>query len=193
MLAMPQVPFVLRRAGRADLDILTELRLISLLSLEMPRYSLGAIRTMLASIPDLDAGLLESGQYSVAEHAGELIGGAGWSVLPVQFRSERLVHEGGAPAFVSLDPASVLLRGFFLDPDLGRRGVGAALLKQIEAEASQQGHVGAEIIVPADAQLFYRSLGFRPMRRLSLVLDCDEGTPVLQMRKAFAPRLAAAA
>ena len=193
MLAISPVPFVLRPAHKWELNILAELRLFSLLSLEMPRHSLRAINIVLAAIPDLDDALLESGRYLVAEHAGEVVGGAGWCTLPQGFRSTLLVHEDGGAAFVSLDADSVLLRGFFLDPDIGRRGVGAALMGQIEADASRAGYCGAEIIVPADAQLFYRSLGFRPTRRLRLSLDGRESMGILQMRKPFPARLAAAA
>jgi GNAT superfamily N-acetyltransferase len=193
MLTVSQVPFTLRRADITELSHLADLRLSSILSLEMPRHSLAAIKAVLAAVPDVDAALLASGRYVVAEREGDLIGGAGWSVLPLQFRSDRIVHEDGGTAFVSLDADSVLLRGFFLDPDLGRRGVGAALLRQIEADAAEQGYSAAEAIVPADAQLLYRSLGFRPVRKLAVSLDSGEAHPVLQMRKAFACRLAAAA
>jgi GNAT superfamily N-acetyltransferase len=193
MLAYPTTPFQLRRAEPCELSLVAELRLVSLLSLEMPRHSLHAIEALLNSLPGLDADMLESGRYFVAENAGDLLGGAGWSPLPAAFRSPRLGHEGGGPAFISLDADSVLLRGFFLDPDQGRRGVGAALLSQLEAEAALDGFRGAELIVAADAQLFYRSLGFRPLRRLTLTLDSGDTLPILQMRKPFAPRLAAAA
>lgn len=193
MLASPALAFALRRADLSELSLIAELRLISLLSLEMPRHSLHAIEAVLTSIPEVDAAMLQSGRYVVADHAGDLLGGAGWSPLTAEFRSERLGHEGGGPAFISLDADSVLLRGFFLDPDQGRRGVGAVLLAQIEADAAVQGFRGGEIIVPGEAQLFYRSLGFRALRRLSLKLDSGDSVPILQMRKAFAPRLAAAA
>jgi GNAT superfamily N-acetyltransferase len=193
MLALAQAPFTLRRADSSETNHLNDLRLSSVLSLEMPRHSLVAIKAVLAAVPDIDASMLAGGRYVVAEHEGDLIGGAGWSVLPVQFRSERIVHEDGGPAFISLDAGSVLLRGFFLDPDLGRRGVGAALLRRVEADAGDEGYSAAEAIVPADAQLLYRSMGFRPTRKLAVRLDNREAHPVLQMRKAFASRLAAAA
>jgi GNAT superfamily N-acetyltransferase len=195
MLAVPQMPYAIRRAAVDETRLIADLRLFSLLSLELKRYPLEAADAVRAWLPDVDDKLIQSGHYFVAEHEGDLIGGAGWSVLPLQFRTDRLIQEGGRAAFLSLDPGSVLLRGFFLDPDCGRRGVSASLLRQIEPDAAAEGYSAAEVVVPEDAQLSYRSLGFKAVRSFSLALDGGDAVPLLQMRRPFAPalRLAAAA
>ena len=193
MIGLSQMPHHLRLANASEISLISDLRLSSLLSLEMPRHSLQAVNAIIAAFPEIDATLVEHGRYTVAESNGDLIGGGGWSELPARPRMAQLVHENGAAAFVSFDAGSVLLRGFFLDPDLGRRGVGAALIRQIEVEAAEAGYCAAETIVPADAQLLYRSLGFKPTRRLALAIRPGEILPLLQMRKSFAPCMAAAA
>lgn len=193
MLAFAQQPYVIRQAAVQETGLIAYLRMASLVSLEMPRHSLDAVRTLMAGIPDVDAADVAAGRYYVADHGGDLIGGVGWSVLPLQFRSERLANEDGGAAFLSLDAGSVLLRGFFLDPDLGRRGVAPALLKRIEADVAQEGYGACEGVVPADAQITYRSLGFKPVRKLRIRMDDGERFPVLQMRRSVASRLAAAA
>jgi GNAT superfamily N-acetyltransferase len=113
-------------------------------------------------------------------------------VLPLAFPADSLVEADGSPAVLSLSENAVLIRGFFLDPDLGRRGVGANLLAHVEAAAARAGHPAAELLAPASAQVIYRSMGFRPVRRLALKFDGDL-VPIMQMRKLLAMRVAVAA
>ena len=88
---------------------------------------------------------------------------------------------------------SVLVRGFFLDPDVGRHGAGAALLSQIEEDVVRAGYSGAEVVVPAFSQLRYRNLGFKAANKLAMALDGGAILPLLQMRKTFGFRCALAA
>ena len=193
MLAFSQPSYEVRRAEVSETSLLGYLRLTSLLSLELPGQSLGAIRAVMNRLPDIAPDLIDAGRYFVADHEGELLGGAGWSVLPLRYRSEHLVSEDGRAARLSLARGSVLVRGFFLDPDLGRRGAGASLVARIEAEAGRFGHTAAELVVPASSQVYYRSLGFRPVGRCGLELGGGDVLPLLQMRKGFQPGLAIAA
>ena len=193
MPAFSQPSYTFRRASVAEAGLIQYLRFASLLCLEMPSQSLQSVRTLMGGLPDVDAALIESGHYHVADLGGELVGGGGWSVLPLGYRGQRLLEEDGEPGQLSLDNRTALLRGFFLDPDLGRRGVGQALLAHIEAEASGEGYRTLAIVGPASSQVYYRSLGFRMEKKLTLVLDGGETLPVLQMRKSLALRLVAAA
>jgi GNAT superfamily N-acetyltransferase len=193
MLAYHQPRFALRQAQASETSLIAYLRLASLLSLEMPDHSLAAIRAVMTRLPDVDAELLATERYVVAESDGDLLGGAGWSALPLSYRAEHLIGEDGRPACLTLDAGAVLLRGFFLDPDLGRRGAGAGLLAHIEADAGSAGYAAAELVVPATSQLYYRSLGFRPVGKLALKLGREDVLPLLQMRRRFPVKLACAA
>jgi GNAT superfamily N-acetyltransferase len=193
MCAFSQAPYAIRRAYESETNLLACLRLASLVSLEMPDHPLAAIRAVTDSLPDVDAPLVASGHYFVADSSGELIAGAGWSVLPLSFRGEDLVDEAGPSGPVMSRPGAVLVRGFFLDPDLGRRGAGARLLASVESDAARSGYDSAELVVPAAAQIYYRSLGFRPVAKMTLRRPRIEPLPLLQMRKHLPSRMAAAA
>jgi GNAT superfamily N-acetyltransferase len=188
-----QASFTIRRATRAESEFVKDLRLASLLWLEMPGGPLEAIGALTTRLPDLDAELVGSGQYFVAESGGDLIGGLGWSVTPVAFRPGRIVNEDFRPADLSFDPGSVLVRGFFLDPDLGRHSAASRLLAHVEFDAAEAGHDVAEIVAPASAEVLYRSLGFRPVRRLLIMAENHGGVPLVRMRKRLPQRLRSAA
>src|SRR5687768_12240537 len=115
----------------------------------MPGDPLKWLGAITASLPDVDADLIRDGRYFVTDCGGELIGGAGWSLLPLSFRADRLVEADGLPAALSLDAGAVLVRGFFLDPDGGRRAAAADLLAHVEADAACAGHDVAELVVPS--------------------------------------------
>lgn len=192
MPARYEPPITLRRAAVSELGLISHLRLASLLCLEMPGRALDAVGALLKAAPDLDAPLLASGRYIVVDRGGELIAGGGWSLLPLGFRNGPLSTDDGRPARVALDERSVLLRGFFLDPDLGRQGAAAALLAQLGAEAAAAGHSAFEAMAAADAHALYAGLGFRTVRRLQMKVD-GERLDLVQMRKALVQRLPAAA
>lgn len=193
MLAFNQPSYAFRRAGREETGLVQYLRFASLVCLEMPAQPLQAVRSFMGGLPDVDAELIETGRYFVADLGGELVGGAGWSALRIGLTGERLVGEDGRVTQLVFQEKVALLRGFFLDPDLGRRGVGAALLAQVESEAARDGYRSLEIVAPATSQIFYRSLGFKLVRKLQLSLDRGAMLPLLQMRKALTVRLAVAA
>jgi len=193
MFALKQPSYMVRPADASEASVIVYLRMASLLCLEMPKAPLDVIHAIMDVLPDVDAELVGSARYLVAERNGELIGGAGWSVLPLSYPAGSLLDDSGRPADLSLDPGSVLIRGMFLDPDQGRSGAGAGLLARIEAEASQLGYDCAEIIVPAVSEGYYRSLGFRRRRGQALRLGSGKVLPLLQMRRCFGLRLAAAA
>jgi len=190
--AEAQQSFVIRRAEKSEGGLIRDLRFASLLSFEMAGDPLAWLRAFTAALPDVDPDLIRDGRYFVADSGGELIAGAGWSLLPLSFPAHRLVEADGRAAALSLDAGTVLVRGFFLDPDGGRRAAAADLLAHLEADAARAGHDAAELVVPSSAEILYRSLGFRPVRRLALRVD-DGFIPLLQMRRRLPVRLKSAA
>jgi hypothetical protein len=191
--AYKQGSYAMRRAAPAEASLVAYLRFASLVSLELRKHPLEAIRAFMRCLPDVDAGLVEAGRYFVADQGGDLIAGLGWSVLPLRFRCRDFLDEHGARAALKLGEDAVLLRGFFLDPDQGRRGAGAHLLAQVEADILRHRHRSAELIVPASARAYYATLGFKPVAKLGLRLDGGEPLPLIQMRKPLALPYAVAA
>jgi len=165
----------------------------SLLCLEMSGQSLETVRAVMTSLPDVDAELIAAERYTVVECNGDLLGGIGWSVLPLSFRADRLMDDCGRPVDRLLGHNAILVRGFFLDPDLGRHGIGANLVAQVEAEAARAGYGSAEVLVPSPGQRLYRSMGFKLVRRLGMRSAGSELVPMVQMRKSLTARLAVAA
>jgi GNAT superfamily N-acetyltransferase len=192
-LSMTRPNYLIRQADETEAGLVSYLRLASLLSLEMAGYSLVTIREFMTALPDVDSRLLATGSYYLADDGGDLIGGAGWSVLPLMFLGPNLIGEDGRRLELTLREDSVLVRGFFLDPDMGRHGAGSALLSHIEEDAMRAGYSGAEIVVPAFSQLRYRGLGFKPANKLAMKLDGGAMLPLLQMRKRLGIRCALAA
>jgi GNAT superfamily N-acetyltransferase len=185
--------YVVRPAERREAGLIGYLRMASLLCLEMPGYSLDAVRAVMMALPDVDAELIAAGRYVVVESGGDLLGGVGWSVLPLSFRADRLIDDSGRPADPLLGHNAVLLRGFFLDPDLGRHGIGANLVARIEADAAREGHCLAEVLLASSGQRLYRSMGYKLTRRLGMRFAGADLVPIVQMRKSLAARLAVAA
>lgn len=185
--------FVVRKAEAAEASLICYLRLASLLCIEMPSHALAAIRTVMGVLPDVGPDLVASGRYFVADLAGELIGGVGWSEHRDPAFVDGLMDERGDPVSLPFDDGTVLLRGFFLDPELGRRGAAARMLGRIEADAAREGFGAAEVFAPATSLTYYRSLGLRQVARYSLRVERRDPLPLVRMRKTLSPRLAVAA
>ena len=184
--------YAVRRARPDEIAAAADLRLASLMVFEMPNRPLRAVEALRQALPEIDMEMIEDGRYFLADLHGELIGGAGWSTLADDWRAEDLFDNRGAPVRRPLSEDAVVIRGFFLDPDLARRAVGANLLAYVEADAARAGHFAAELLIPEAAQVMYRSLGYRPVRTLFL-RDGEHVVPVLQMRRSLPMRLTAAA
>lgn len=192
MLAFNPPNYLIRPAVESEAGLTAYLRMASLLCLEMRGQSLATIRTFMSVLPDVDAQLLASGSYWVADKDGDFIAGGGWSLPPLPFRGSGLADAGGKLVNLSMAEGSVLIRGFFLDPDMGR-GAGAALLSQVEADAARAGYSAGEIVVPASSRLYYHRLGFKPVTTIDLKLGAWDTLPLLHLRKPFPHCLARAA
>ena len=119
-----------------------------------------------------------------------------WAPLPVTdtavafFRvnhdSEiRLVAEldGELVGIGALVLAESELRACYVVPDAARRGVGSALVAEIERTARHRGLTHLELLSSLTAEPFYQALGYEVEDRVEHVLGSGGRMPAVKMRK----------
>ena len=91
---------------------------------------------------------------------------------------------GGRPiGFAQLDPASARLRALFVDGDSQRRGVGTALLAEIERLARRRRLTRLHGAMSLNAVPFYLRAGFCPCPGPERLIAACVSVPVLRMEK----------
>ena len=78
------------------------------------------------------------------------------------------------------------LRACYVAPDVGRRGIGSALVREIERRARKQGLTHLELDSSVTAESFYRNVGFKVIERGEHVLRNGQRMACVKMRKALA-------
>jgi GNAT superfamily N-acetyltransferase len=160
------MPFVLRRASRADRPALQILIARSARVLGAGDYRPEQIEGALQGAFGIDTQLIDDGTYFVAETAlavpavaaARIIGCGGWSWRRTLFggdsHSERNVQ--------ALDPLTdaAKIRAFFVDPDYARQGIGRALLERCETEARARGFTRFELMGTLPGVRLYQALGY---------------------------------
>src|SRR3984957_15690139 len=84
----------------------------------------------------------------------------------------------GAAVFENLE-----LRACYVAPDAGRKGVGSALVKEIERAAREQGVPRLELDSSVTAESFYRTVGYDVVERGEHVLRNGQRMACVKMRK----------
>ncbi len=85
--------------------------------------------------------------------------------------------------FAQLDPASARLRALFVDADLQQRGVGRAVLAEIERRALARGLHACMARCVAHGGLPIRAAGFRPFAGPERLVAAGVTVPVVRMEK----------
>lgn len=166
---------VIRRLRPSEAALVNHLALASLWNVELPRCSLAEVSAFLQRVPSLARTLARGGSYRVAEIAGVVAAGGGWSLMPM----ERL-------AAVRQPVLSPL---FFIDPEAAD-DLRARLLSDIESDILRAGHTHAHAVVPFGSASAFHRLGYR----LVGALDLAHGrVRVARLRKTLASELAAVA
>ena len=78
------------------------------------------------------------------------------------------------------------IRAVYVHPAFARRGVGGALLKKVEREATKLGLERLSLRSSLNAVPFYRSHGYRGSRRTVFEIE-GQRLSVVKMTKQFAP------
>ena len=97
----------------------------------------------------------------------------------------RLIAEiDGQPAGLgSLVVDNAELRACYVVPEAARRGVGSALVREMERIARDRGLTHLELHASVNAELFYTALGYEALERKDHVLRSGLRMAALKMRK----------
>ena len=98
---------------------------------------------------------------------------------------ETIVAEerGRVVAVAQLDPADDRLRALFVDAGLQLRGVGRALLADIERRVRARGGTRLHGAMALNAVSFYLQAGFRPCEGVDRLMSARLVVPILRMEK----------
>ncbi len=122
-----------------------------------------------------------------------------WAPLPVTEDDIELVHKNGlnshrlvAEAEGRIVGAGALvtqnaeLSACYVVPEAARKGVGSALVREIERTARQQGLTFLQLDSSVTAEPFYASLGYRVIERGEHILSSGKSMACVKMRKEIA-------
>jgi putative acetyltransferase len=85
-------------------------------------------------------------------------------------------------------PARNELRACYVAPQAAGRGVGSAIVRQIERIARQHGLTWLELDASVTSEKFYAGLGYEVRWRGEHILNSDQSMACVKMRKGFSPR-----
>lgn len=158
----------IRTAKSNDADAVTKLLERSYPTLMVRSYDAGLLASELPSMTTANPRLLASGSYYLVEEAERVIGCGGWTI---EQPGTREVIDGLAH-----------LRHFATDPAHVRQGVGRAIFERCSGAALERGVARFQVFASLNAEVFYRSLGFR---RLGIV-DLPNGPKLPAVRMELA-------
>jgi putative acetyltransferase len=128
-------------------------------------------------------------------YASEVI--EAWAVAPTEANVRdfltnsddeiRLIAElDGTPAGIgALVAADSELRACYVVPEAARKGVGSALVHEIERRAKAHGVTQLQLVASINAEKFYAALGYVVVERTEHVLRNGEPMAAVKMRKAL--------
>lgn len=117
----------------------------------------------------IDAKLLDSGRYFVADVDDEIAGCGGWS-----------------PAAPDREPGAAStghIRHFATRPDLMRQGVGGAILERCVADARSAGVAGLQCFSSLPGEAFYARHGFKRIDTVTIMLGESAPFQAVLMRR----------
>lgn len=175
--------WILRPARAADGPTLAALIPESVRALQAPYYSEAQMESALGTIFALDRQLIEDGTYFVAEEAGRLVGGGGWSRRKSLYGGDA----GRAGKDPELDPAidAARLRAFFVHPQWARRGIGRGIVLASERAAVGAGFRRVETVATLAGEPLYAACGYVVRERFEIEMAGGLMLPAVRMGKAF--------
>jgi N-acetylglutamate synthase-like GNAT family acetyltransferase len=176
----------IRRALRADIDVLTQLIQESVRILQRDRYTQAQIELGLAHVYGVDTTLIDDGTYFLLEDGSLIVACGGWS--------KRATLHGGdhytARDEKLLDPATdaAKIRAFFVRPGWERRGLGTRLLEHCESAAAAAGFRRVELSATLSGLAFYAASGYTELGATEVPLPQGEALAIVHMGRVLAAR-----
>jgi putative acetyltransferase len=127
-----------------------------------------AAHSALSRAPDYLEDLRRSNLALAIERSGRIVGTAGW--IPV-----------------TDEAATARIRKVFVHPDLARRGLGSAMVRDAEKRAASAGYSRLVVRANLNAVPLYARLGYAPMREGRMATPAGVDLPVVFMQKLPAP------
>ena len=177
----------LRPARMEDITALTRLIERSARQLNARDYSPSQIESSLRYLFGVNAALIRSGTYFVAQMDGrQIVGCGGWSHRRALCGHDQTAEPGSVDDL--LDPATeaARIRAIFVHPDWTRCGIGSALLTVSEEAAWQAGYRRLELVATHTGMPLYRVSGYRIVEPVRVVLPDGEVLTGTRMTKTFA-------
>jgi len=166
----------IRRAADADAGRLRTMQERSLRALGRSFYAADLIDRFIRQVGTMDAKVLAEGHYFLAvDTSGAVVASGGWSRLQPGY-----VGPGETAGSAAAEPT---VRAVYVDPDHARRGLGSAIMRQVEADAVAAGIRMLHLAATLSGIGLYERLGYARGRRRSLVLPDGTPFPVVEMHK----------
>jgi len=152
--------FVIRTATRDDILRTRTMQLRAMSLTGAAYYSRAEIDSFLRHIGTLEEAVVTEGHVFIAlDRDQQVIGSGGWSRLAPCYarftKAGEMVATGGNPV-----PGVAAVRSMFVAPELGRRGVGRAIMCAVEADAREWGMFLLRLTAMLSAERFYRAQGY---------------------------------
>lgn len=156
----------IRNADKSDFARLAEIQVGALCASGRDVYGASKIRRYVERHLRQTLALCSTPSFFVAVQDGEVIGSGGWCRVPTEQGREL--------------PCAV---GFYVDPRLGRRGVGRSLLTITETSARKNRIGILSAFPPLHGGDFFRNCGYAASDVLPLDLGDDYSMDLVVMRK----------
>ena len=176
---LPSITF--RLAVLEDGAALEALIPLSVNALGAAHYTAAQREGALGAVFGVDRQLIRDGTYFVAEAAGRVVGGGGWSRRKTSYGGDQ--KRSGEDPLRDPDHEPAIVRAFFVHPDFARRGVGRRLLELSEAAAHAGGFRRIEIVATLPGECLYSKFNYTIVERFSIPLENGEALPVVRLVK----------
>jgi GNAT superfamily N-acetyltransferase len=173
----------LRSACPGDRSEIVALQRLSLRELGRGYYTARQIESYLRHTETLEPYLVDDGSYFVACAGGAIAGCGGWSLKAPAYAA--VTRDAGSGSDTGVPQPKV--RAMYVHPAFARRGIGRALLGEIEAAIVSAGFGEAALDATLPGRALYERCGYRVVGETCAELPDGERLRFVCMRKALAP------